>query len=228
MVASTSGRRRTAPRRGRRSQEQAAQTRARIEEAALQAFAEAGFGSASTREIAKRAKVNQQLITHHFKTKLALWKAVADRIFAELGDALATELRASERVDGPARARLLMRKFVRFSVDHPEVARFMIQEGARRGPRLQWLVQRHVRPLFETIRSQIADAQARGLGRAGDPLHLAYIVVGATALLSQAGEFELLTGRDPRSPEVVEAHTDLLLELFRPGTGREKTRRKST
>jgi AcrR family transcriptional regulator len=171
-----------------------------------------GFDAASTREIAARAGVNQQLITYHFKTKLALWKAVADRIFAQLGEALATQLRGLRGGDEPAGARVLIEQYVRFSVDHPEVARFMMHEGSRRGPRLTWLVTHHVRPLFEVIQGRIAAAQARGLGPAGDPIHIAYIVVGATALFSQAAEFELLTGRDVRAPEVVEAHADLLLK----------------
>jgi len=194
----------------------------RIETAALQEFAEVGFGAASTREIAKRAGVNQQLITYHFGTKLALWKAVADRLFAQLGEALAARQRGLEGVDEPTRARLLIKEYFRFIADHPEVNRFMMHEGARRGPRLAWLVKRHVQPLFAGLRRRIADAQAQGFAPAGDPFHIAYILVGATMLFSQAAEFELLTGRDARSPEVIEAHADLALKLVGIGATRDK------
>jgi TetR/AcrR family transcriptional regulator len=215
-------RRQPSPRRGRRSRQHAARTRERIEKAALREFAEVGFDAASTREIAARARVNQQLVTYHFETKLGLWKAVADRIFAQLGRAVVVRPHGRQGVDEPARARLLIEQFVRFSVDHPEVARFMMHEGSRRGPRLEWLVERHVRPLFEAIRERIAEAQARGLGPAGDPIHIAYIVVGATALFSQAAEFELLTGRDARAPEAVEAHVNLLLDWLLSKPTRER------
>jgi TetR/AcrR family transcriptional regulator len=218
-VRSTSVPRRGKPsaKRGRRSRQHAGQTRVRIENAAVQEFAEVGFDATSTREIAARAGVNQQLITYHFDTKLALWKAVADRIFGELENALATRQRGLEGVDDLTRARLLLKEYFRFSAAHPEVNRFMVHEGARRGPRLAWLVQRHLRPLFAGLRRRIADAQAHGLAPPGDPIHIAYILVGATLLFSQAAEFELLTGRDARSPEVVEAHADLVLRLM--GTG---------
>jgi TetR/AcrR family transcriptional regulator len=212
--AASPRRRKPAPGRGRRSRQHAAKTRERVENAALQAFAESGFEAASTREIAARAGVSQQLITYHFKSKLALWKAVANRIFAQLRDALTARLHGLEGVEEATRARLLLREYIRFSADHPEVARFMMHEGARRGPRLAWLVERHLRPLFEAAQRLIAEAQARGLAPAGDPIHIAYLLVGATMLFSQSAEFELLAGRDARSPEVVEAHVELVLRLL--------------
>ena len=220
--SSLSRRQKPPPRRGRRSRQHAGQTRERIEDAALQEFAEVGFGAASTRGIAARAGVTQQLITYHFETKLALWKAVADRLFAQLGEALAARQRGLEGVDELTRARLLIKEYFRFSAAHPEVNRFMMHEGARRGPRLAWLVKRHLHPLFGGLRRRIADAQAQGLAPPGDPIHIAYILVGATMLFSQAAEFELLTGRDARAPEVVEAHADLVLRLMETGAARKE------
>jgi TetR/AcrR family transcriptional regulator len=203
--------------RGRRSNAQAAHTRERILAAALGAFSEVGYGAASLRAIAARAGVSQQLITHHFETKLGLWKAVADGIFAKLASAAGERVRGLEGVSPPERMRLVARTFLRFSADHPELARFMMQEGASRGPRLEWLVERHLRPLFANMQSQIAEAQASRLAPPGDPIHIAYLLIGANTLFSQAAEFELLTGRDARSAEVVEAHADLVLGLLLPG-----------
>jgi AcrR family transcriptional regulator len=57
------------------------QTRERIVQAALDAFATYGFGGASTRQIAALAGENQGLITYHFSTKESLWKAAVDSIF---------------------------------------------------------------------------------------------------------------------------------------------------
>jgi len=203
--------------RGRRSNEHAAETRERIRAAALDAFSERGFEAASLRDIAERVGVSQQAITHHFKTKLGLWKAVVDGIFAEVGATLGERRRGLEGVSDSERMWLLLREVIRFGAVHPELARFMMHEGATRGPRLEWMVERHLRPFFESLQQHITEAQTQGLAPTGEPTLIAYLVIGATALFSQAAEFELLTGRDVRSPEVVEAHADLVSALLLPG-----------
>jgi AcrR family transcriptional regulator len=208
----------TAPaqRRGRARQPRAGATRERIERAALEAFAQAGFDGASTREIAARAGVTQQLITYHFGSKLALWKAVADRIFGDLAARFEARLRGLEGVDAETTDRLLVREFLGFGAEHPELARFMMHEGARRGPRLRWLVERHTRSLFLRMSERLAKGQSQGRVVAGDPMQLIYILIGATTLFAQAPEFQLLTGRDAHAPELVEAHADLVLRLLTP------------
>jgi len=61
----------------RRGQAQNAPTaRERILEAALESFAEKGFSGTSTKEIARRAKVNEVTIFRQFKSKRALFSAV--------------------------------------------------------------------------------------------------------------------------------------------------------
>ena len=55
---------------------------------------------------------------------------------------------------------------------------------------------------------------------AGDPglIYYALVSVGVT-LFSLTREFEILTGRDPREPDVVEEQASLLARLFFPGMG---------
>jgi TetR/AcrR family transcriptional regulator len=202
--------------RGRRSQQTGA-TRERIQCAALEAFAQAGFDGASTRAIAARADVTQQLITYHFGSKLALWKAVADRIFVELGARFDARLRGLKGVDDDTTDRLLVREFLSFGAERPELTRLMMHEGGRRGPRLRWLVERHVRPLCLRMRERLLAAQSHGRAVSGDPWQLTYILIGATMLFAQSAEFQLLTGRDPVEPEFLEAHADLVLRLLMPG-----------
>ena len=61
----------------RAEQERSLQTKNKILSAALSEFASTGFNGVSTRVIAKRAGVNHTLISHHFGSKEALWKATA-------------------------------------------------------------------------------------------------------------------------------------------------------
>ena len=53
-----------------------ADTRERILESGMDVFAEHGFRGASSREIGKRAEVNQALVNYHFGSKQKLWEAV--------------------------------------------------------------------------------------------------------------------------------------------------------
>jgi hypothetical protein len=66
------------------------------------------------------------------------------------------------------------------------------------------------------LQGEIRAAQVRGSTPAGEPILLSYVFIGATTMFSQAAEFELLTGRDPCSPEIINAYTDLILSLLLP------------
>ncbi len=192
-------------------------TRESIEKAALEAFSEAGFDAASTRHIAHQAGVKQQLITYHYGSKLELWKAVADRLFTACHDRLAKRAGDLDGLDGAIRIRQLIREFLLFAAENPALARFMMHEGVRSSPRLRWLFERHTKRLFELARSGFTAAQAEGLAPAADPVHLIYILLGATSIFSQAAEFSLVTGRDPRESEATERYIELVLRLILPG-----------
>ena len=73
---------------------------------------------------------------------------------------------------------------------------------------------RHVRPQFEVVTGALARAQAAGYVAAGDPAHLFFLVLGSAAMLSQPAQAEMLTGRDPHSPEEVEAYAELVTRVI--------------
>lgn len=196
------------------SRDEDASTRERILEVALDLFTQRGFDGTSTRGIATAAKVNQGLIPYYFGTKEALWKEAVDHAFASLGRGLEAAL-ASEPVDAVARAENLLRQFIRFVARHPEFVRLMHEEGKRDGPRMRWLVDKHVRPLFEGTMKITASARGSGPLSEIDPIHFHYILVGAaTVIFHQAPECKRLTGVDPMDDAVVEAHADALIALL--------------
>jgi AcrR family transcriptional regulator len=209
-------------------QQRATDTRDRIVAAALEVFAECGFDGARTRDIAARARVNQGLITYHFASKEALWKAAADRIFARLGDDFGRRLEALRDVEPVARLRAVARHFVRFAAEHPELHRFMVEEGRSDGPRLQWLVDRYVRPLYEASRELIEAAQREGALPRTHPVHLHYILLGAaTHLFVNAAEVRRLTGEDPMRKDMIEAHADAVISLLLGPTQNSARQRKT-
>ncbi len=189
-------------------------TRDRILEAAVEAFAEMGFRGASTREIARRAGTNQGLITYHFQSKDALWRAAADSIFERLGRQLTERLDALDLSDPRELAREGIRQYVRFAAAHPELFRIMVDEGRVADDRMKWLVDTHLRPRFEAIAPGLVEAA--GVDEALLP-HAFYALAGAASLMfAVAPECRRLTGLDPRSAQAVEAHADYVARLLAP------------
>lgn len=194
-----------------RRDQQREETRQRIVQAAVECFSEQGFRAASTREIAARAGANQGLITYHFKSKDELWKAAADHLFGGLRRMAEARLPQLEDLDPQERAREGVRDFVRFAAAHPELFRFMLEQGKSDDERLQWLVDTYLRPLYETLA-----ALGPGADR-GERAHMHYAMLGAgSVIFAMAPEVRRLTGLDPTRPEAIEAHADLLARLLVP------------
>ena len=191
-------------------------TRERILRAALEAFSEHGFDGAKTREIAARASVPLGLLQYHFGGKAKLWRAAVDRAFAELRAGFEAVL-ADPRPEGDReRMRLLIRGHVQFVARNPAFVRLMHEEGKRRGPRMRWMVDRHVKPLFAALVPLIERSQDTGDLPAGiDPVHFVYILAGAVGVIfHQAEECKRISGIDPATPAVAEAHARAVEYLF--------------
>jgi TetR/AcrR family transcriptional regulator len=198
----------------RRARQRAA-TRERIVEAALEAFAEQGFHGASTRNIARRAGTNQGLITYHFRSKDALWRAAADRIFGLLQKSLGERLASIGSEDPRERTRETIRAYVRFAAAHPELFRLMVDEGNAAEGRMEWLVDTHLKPFYRGF--------LRGADARLDPIepsllpHAFYVAAGAGSLIfAVAPECRRLTGLDPASEAAVETHAEFVARLLLP------------
>lgn len=188
-------------------------TRAALLDAAIHEFAANGFDGASTRDIARRAGVHQPQINYHFSSKLELWRAAVDHLFAELAGDAATA--AASATDDLGRMEQMLRALVRHAARRPELNRMMVKESSIEGERLTWLVDRHVRTAFERQAGLWERLRAEGLVLDVDPLHAFYLVIGAATLIyTNAPEARLLTGVDPTEAAQVEAHADALVALF--------------
>jgi TetR/AcrR family transcriptional regulator len=190
-------------------------TRERVLAAALDLFSELSYEGATTREIAARAGVTQPLLNYHFSSKDELWQAAVDGLFADLNEVLATRQEGLRGVDELTAAKLLVREFIYFSASHPQLHRIITQECKSDGPRMDWLVDRHIRPHYDraaTLFSLLVDA---GLVPDIPVAHLYYILTGAgPTMFVLAPECRRLTGIDPQAPEVIEAHVDAVTALL--------------
>lgn len=203
--------------------EAGAQTRERIVAAALEAFAGNGFQGARMRDIAARAGVPLGLLQYHYGGKLGLWRAAVDRAFAELHSGLAEILDDPVPADESERMRLLIHRYVHFVARNPEFVRLMHDEGKRRGPRMRWIVDRHVKKLFERLASLFERSRALGLVPSDiDPVHFVYVLAGAAGIFfHQAEECRRVAGIDPFAPDAVAAHARAVEHLFLGDSRRE-------
>ena len=193
---------------------QLADTRQRILEAAIEAFAELGFKGASTRDIAARADTNQGLITYHFKSKDELWRASTDNLFSGYRERLTGKLQGLNASDPKEMARACIRQFVLFSAERPEFFRMMVEEGKRPDDRMRWLVKEHLRPMYDYFMRLIGGSI--DLERRLWP-HFMYIMIGAGGLIfANAPECRQITGVNPGTRKAVRDHADLVASLLVP------------
>src|ERR1700741_5627401 len=98
----------------RREQTRAIETRRAIMDAALNEFAERGFDGASMRHIGERAGLEYTLITYHFRTKDALWRAVAEDAFAQIEEKWNKAVPPDSQMSAADRVREEFRTFLQF------------------------------------------------------------------------------------------------------------------
>jgi AcrR family transcriptional regulator len=190
-------------------------TRDRILAAAVELFAERSFDGATTREIAARAGVTQPLLNYHYQSKEVLWRAAVDSLFGSLTSTMAGHLEELRDVDDLTRAKLSVRQFVTFSARNPQLHRIITQESKADSARMDYLVELHVRPLYETTVALFENLVRDGAVPPIPPAHLYYILTGAgPTMFVLAPECRRLTGLDPESDAVIEAHADAVCTLL--------------
>lgn len=195
-------------------------TRRQILNAAIQEFAESGFDAASMGVIARRAGLKKALVQYHFETKINLWKEAVDALWQHL-QVLDHHL-PPEPADGSPEEerryiREVFRQLIRFARDHPAWVGVMFREASTPGPRLDWLIERHLRRNIEDGTRLVKMAQRHGVLPQGSPLHIIHIISGAlTYLLLVAPLTERVTGVDLRTDESLDTTVDLLMNMLAP------------
>ena len=175
----------------RKQQQRSIVTQQKLLDAAVQAFSESGFKGTSTRDIADRAGVHHPLITYHFKNKDQLWRASADRIFREFNISLVKAVAEVPESRPKARAETFIRTYVRYAHDQPALHKFILQESSHPSDRLDWLVEQHLKPLFDIVVQSLRELQDRGIAPPGDPAILFNMIrVSAGGLLALSEEIK--------------------------------------
>jgi TetR/AcrR family transcriptional regulator len=198
----------------RREQQRAIETRNLILDAALTEFAQRGFEAASIRRIAERTRLQHPLITYHFRTKLILWRAVAEHAFAEIRTAWDRQAPPDSDQAPLDRVRAEYRTFLRFTLQYPDFHHFMLRESHPNNPRLAWLTKTILKPLLEDrLLPQIRAAQEAGELPAGNPILIHYMMIGMTSVLcSLRDEIQTIAGISTADPRIEHEYWGLIDE----------------
>ena len=174
------------------------ETKQAIIEAAVELFSTQGFEGVSIKAIEETSQTKRGLVTYHFTDKPTLWKSVANLIFSRLPEISGGELAAIRNLSLDAQVRAHLTNFIYNSAKHPEVSRFVIQEGKNSSWRLDHIVDNYVRPrliMFKELMGGELDA------------HTLYIFIGASTLVFDVeAECESLFGFNPRDDAFIQEH----------------------
>jgi AcrR family transcriptional regulator len=113
---------------------------------ALRSFADRGYDGTSVRELNQALGVSHNLINRRFGSKQRLWRAVVDRRFGELVDALAPTANLAGAGDPLESLREFVVTFIEVNARRHEMARLMNVEASLGGPRLNYLLEQFVTP----------------------------------------------------------------------------------
>ena len=202
----------------RKQQQRSIVTQQKLLDAAIEAFSENGFKGTSTRDIAERAGVHHPLITYHFKNKDQLWRAATDRIFREFNISLVKSMAEIPDVEPKAKAEAFVRTYLKYSRSQPALHRIILQEANYPSERLDWLVENHLRPLFDEVHKALIDLQAIGVAAQGSPALLFNMIrVCAGGLVALKLELQHTSDIDLDSDEQISELADMIVRVFFPG-----------
>ena len=208
----------TTNRPARRQQQRSVVTQHKLLDAAIEAFSENGFKGTSTRDIAERAGVHHPLITYHFKNKDQLWRAAADKVFRDFRGSLAGSLEDNADTCPKKRMASLIRAYVHYARSQPALHRVMVQEASTPNPRLDWLIDTHLKPFFETTFAMIEELQRIGVAPAGDARLLFNMIrLSSGGLLALGNELKASSGIDIDSSDTLDEISEMIVKVFLPG-----------
>ena len=202
----------------RKQQQRSIVTQQKLLDAAIQAFSENGFKGTSTRDIAERAGVHHPLITYHFKNKDQLWRAAADRVFRDFRRSLAASLDEHRHESPKRRMASLIRAYVHYAKSQPALHKVMVQEASYPNPRLDWLIETHLKPFFDASFELLEELQAIGVAPRGNPKLLFNMIrLSSGGLLALGNELKQSSGIDVEREETLDEIAEMVVEVFLPG-----------
>lgn len=202
----------------RKQQQRSVVTQQKLLDAAIEAFSENGFKGTSTRDIAERAGVHHPLITYHFKNKDKLWRASADKVFRDFRHSLAASLEHHQDECPKQRMASLIKAYVYYAKSQPALHKVLVQEASYSNPRLDWLIETHLKPFFEVTFGLLEELQKLGVAVPGNTRLLFNMIrLSSGGLLALGNELSISSGIDIETEGTLDEISDMIVNIFLPG-----------
>jgi AcrR family transcriptional regulator len=186
-------------------------------EAALDAFAEAGYDGTSVRELSRRLGVSHALLTARFGSKEGLWFAAMEHALVQAADAWRGVADTPGLDDLDALRQGIVRQVI-LSAAYPQVLRIMSHEGAIDSPRVRFVVDRFVTPLRVEVDRLVARLVAAGRIRPVPYATMHYLIVrGGGAPFASPVEAALLGAPAHPDAQDVRAHAEAVADVLIAG-----------
>ena len=163
-------------------------TRKDILLAAICEFARVGYEGASTLVIAKAAATKQPSLNYHFGSKEKLWQASVDYAFTELTVTFETIHDTVGDMAPVDVLKVMLRTINRFAMRNPKHIDIMRQEMGSRSARTEYLLSKHLVPMYQHINRVIEAAVAAKQIRDYPPAFLSSLLFGAVTHFFSVGQ----------------------------------------
>lgn len=193
--------------------EPALSTREAIIVEARRCFAEHGYEGTSLNEIAEAVGIRRPSLLHHFPSKEAIYSEVFTISLAEWS--LRVEDAVDRGLEGWQKVDLVITTGFRFFMENPEFVRIISREALDDGANLGIDLGAALRPFLQRAMGWFEHEIAEGRFRRVDTEQL--LITGYSIMFgyfSEAPFLASLLGRDPMSPEALEARLQHVRNLF--------------
>jgi AcrR family transcriptional regulator len=184
-----------------------AQTRARILRAARNEFMRHGYSGARIERISRTGRSSDRMIYYYFASKEALYLAVLESVYTELGDAESALAIDAAR---PIEALEALIEFTwRYYLEHPEFVALLSNENLQRGRHItkSVKVKQLSRPVLGILGTILAEGMRQKLFRRGLDVKKVYLTLAALGYFYLSNRYTLSSflGIDLMQPGECEA-----------------------
>jgi AcrR family transcriptional regulator len=182
--------------------------------AALRAFATHGYEGVSIRTLNRELGVSHNLINGRFGSKETLWYATVDWAFQPLAMRVATAF--DPLLTSPLdQLRAVIRAFLLYSAERPELLGLMNIEGRQNTERLAYIYNTYIEPALTPIGRLLDHLAAEGQTRPVSLRTFNFLVAhGAAAPFTLAPLAQLFDPADPLDPKAAATYADHAADLI--------------